>query len=399
MATKLKNLRLTSVDLVPRGANQEADICLYKSADDAESPTEREKNIFKRFLGWLRDNPAEAEYEDDSTIETEEEVPEDPADVYKSAIFESLQSILTDETLSAEDRGEMITKSIEEYHEAMVELAKFNHNHDALGRFASGGGGGGGAAGAKFNAKDAENKLNEIGRRRINGGAKNDDYEVLGETLHSAPVGTVYTETGNRGAKFQYTKTKDGDSKRDDEWEDEGGNTHSSHNLSMTWGGRDAGANSFKFDTADTAPTREEVQDSRTNAVNGQLRQWTGGKSDRYDEIEEIEVEKFNPNHDASGRFASGGGGGGVSHKPFNGGNAHAVLSEMPQGSQVTIRTDKRDAVFTKKENGTAMGVVWGYSDSTGGRGNMSQGSLGDIINSGGNRVFGTIKDAWTGKF
>ena len=38
MATKLKNLRLTSVDLVRRGANQEADICLYKSMDGA--PTE-----------------------------------------------------------------------------------------------------------------------------------------------------------------------------------------------------------------------------------------------------------------------------------------------------------------------------------------------------------------------
>lgn len=170
MATKLKNLRLTSVDLVPRGANQEADICLYKSADDAESPTESEKNIFKRFIGWLRENPAEAEYEAENTVETEDETPADPADLYKSAIFESLQSILTDETLSDEDRGEMITKSIEEYHEAMVELfknqaepeetpapvdsyvedieeieeievEKFNPNHDASGRFASGGGG------------------------------------------------------------------------------------------------------------------------------------------------------------------------------------------------------------------------------------------------------------------
>ena len=35
MATKLKNLRLTSVDLVKAGANQEADICLYKSLDGA----------------------------------------------------------------------------------------------------------------------------------------------------------------------------------------------------------------------------------------------------------------------------------------------------------------------------------------------------------------------------
>ena len=33
MATKLKNMRLTSVDLVGRGANQEADICLFKGMD------------------------------------------------------------------------------------------------------------------------------------------------------------------------------------------------------------------------------------------------------------------------------------------------------------------------------------------------------------------------------
>jgi hypothetical protein len=41
MATKLKNMRLTSVDLVPAGANQEADICLFKSldGDPAEKPT------------------------------------------------------------------------------------------------------------------------------------------------------------------------------------------------------------------------------------------------------------------------------------------------------------------------------------------------------------------------
>lgn len=31
--TMLKNMRLTSVDLVGRGANQEADICLFKGLD------------------------------------------------------------------------------------------------------------------------------------------------------------------------------------------------------------------------------------------------------------------------------------------------------------------------------------------------------------------------------
>jgi len=36
MANKLKNIQLTSVDLVRAGANQEADICLFKSAAPPE---------------------------------------------------------------------------------------------------------------------------------------------------------------------------------------------------------------------------------------------------------------------------------------------------------------------------------------------------------------------------
>lgn len=46
MATKLRELQLTSVDLVRAGANQEADICLFKSLDGApheETPTEPPK--------------------------------------------------------------------------------------------------------------------------------------------------------------------------------------------------------------------------------------------------------------------------------------------------------------------------------------------------------------------
>lgn len=45
MANKLRNLRLTSVDLVRAGANQEADICIVKGLDGApeeiEAPTGR----------------------------------------------------------------------------------------------------------------------------------------------------------------------------------------------------------------------------------------------------------------------------------------------------------------------------------------------------------------------
>lgn len=122
MATKLKKMKLTSVDLVRAGANQEADICLFKSADHqeaADTPTEQERNIFKRFLGWLRENPAESDVEPDDDIEKADE---DLEEIYKSAINESLQSIVADESMSAEEKNDMIAKSIDQYHERLAEL-------------------------------------------------------------------------------------------------------------------------------------------------------------------------------------------------------------------------------------------------------------------------------------
>ncbi len=49
MATKLQKMQLTSVDLVRAGANQEADICLFKSLDGApaEEPPKATKTISK----------------------------------------------------------------------------------------------------------------------------------------------------------------------------------------------------------------------------------------------------------------------------------------------------------------------------------------------------------------
>ncbi len=43
MAAKLKNLKLTSVDLVRAGANQGADICLYKSLEPPDQFDEIEE--------------------------------------------------------------------------------------------------------------------------------------------------------------------------------------------------------------------------------------------------------------------------------------------------------------------------------------------------------------------
>lgn len=211
MATKLKNLRMTSVDLVRNGANQAADICLYKSADptdDPTMPTAEETNVLKRFFARLFATPAEAAVEPDDPIEKADEESY-LADVYKSAITESLQSIAADETLSATEKNDMIAKSLSEYHDAMLDLfgfgpeeeplqksdddddlddwewdeeeeeevedvEKFNENHDALGRFAPAGGGGGasGASGGRFSAKDFQ------GSEAVAGAANKLDKEM-----------------------------------------------------------------------------------------------------------------------------------------------------------------------------------------------------------------------------
>lgn len=45
MAQRLKKMELTSVDLVRAGANQEADICLFKSLDGQPSEESNEKAL------------------------------------------------------------------------------------------------------------------------------------------------------------------------------------------------------------------------------------------------------------------------------------------------------------------------------------------------------------------
>ena len=132
MATKLKKMKLTSVDLVRAGANQEADICLFKSADPpeaTESPTEPEKNIFKRFIHWLRENPTEADTEPHSHIEKGEENP-DLELIYKSALAESLHSIMQDDTLTDIEKKDMSETSLRQYAEKIRELERDEENYD-----------------------------------------------------------------------------------------------------------------------------------------------------------------------------------------------------------------------------------------------------------------------------
>lgn len=133
MANRLKNMRLTSVDLVRNGANQEADICLFKSADpeeDPAQPTTEEKNIFKCFINWLRKNADAADDElvekDYSTFDSLTAARENTEKLwqYTSALTESIQSIMRDQDLDKSQKLQMMLQSLEQFDGAMEQLLK-----------------------------------------------------------------------------------------------------------------------------------------------------------------------------------------------------------------------------------------------------------------------------------
>lgn len=134
MANKLKNMRLTSVDLVRNGANQEADICLYKSADPPEAteqPTEAEIGVFKRLLNFLRENPAEGAVEPTAPVEKDYSTFDqinsnrensDKLWRYTDALTCSIRSIQEDHDLDKDQKLEMMKQSLGEFTAAMEDL-------------------------------------------------------------------------------------------------------------------------------------------------------------------------------------------------------------------------------------------------------------------------------------
>lgn len=118
MAQKLKKLEITSVDLVERGANQDAYIKFYKSKEKGARMNLSEKiaRAVSKALGTLSDDFMEpAEYIEKTGDE----------------MRMSIDSILEDEGLSEEEKGAMIQKSFDEYSE---ELAKSARNWKRPGR-------------------------------------------------------------------------------------------------------------------------------------------------------------------------------------------------------------------------------------------------------------------------
>lgn len=264
MATKLKKMKLTSVDLVRAGANQEADICLYKSADPqeaAEGPTEDEKSIFKRFLAFIRGTPTKAENEPHSPVEKAEE-PADIESIYKSALVDSIHSIYTDENLTDIEKKAMAEQSIGQFQERMKEtlrddddwddewddddpedwnedwdddtddepddepdddpeddryddieeigeeVHKFNPNHDSDGRFSTSGGGGGAAPAAGGGAAEHVKALNNLPKKNGMSKVGYEEIKAYESVLNKMPKGTKLSFRHSAGTDT-YERTSD----------------------------------------------------------------------------------------------------------------------------------------------------------------------------------------------
>lgn len=115
--TKLKKMKLSSVDFVRRGANPAADIALYKSDGDI---TPEEEELEKSFFKSLSDSVANAVKKAFGMDEEEDELldikkAEQDLIMFAGILGESFSSIMKDDTLSQKDRVSMVEKSVSEF--------------------------------------------------------------------------------------------------------------------------------------------------------------------------------------------------------------------------------------------------------------------------------------------
>lgn len=149
--TKLKKMEFNSVDMVRRGANQEADIVLFKNeegipgndppADAPEAPgmVEVPNGLWKSILDFAKGlvaktEPEETEAEAEGTEEGVEKTAEtfdqrralqevrDDRWKYQDALNMSIESILIDDDLNDEEKTSMIGESVDQFAAAYKEM-------------------------------------------------------------------------------------------------------------------------------------------------------------------------------------------------------------------------------------------------------------------------------------
>ena len=115
---KLTDMEYTSVDLVKRGANQDAHIALYKSDGEPETEFSTLKKAFDYLRNLFSDSPGvidppKVEQITKSDIRTE-------YGGYMEALAKSFDLIMDDDEMESEEKAEMMRKSLAEFHTFMV---------------------------------------------------------------------------------------------------------------------------------------------------------------------------------------------------------------------------------------------------------------------------------------
>lgn len=121
--TRLKKLKITSVDMCGAGMNQDAHINLYKSNDkEGEPQTMDAETVKKGFMEALKElfggKPAEVQKAQPMPINKAMNVVTE-AEEMTHEFYKCIDSIICDPTLSNEGRTEMLKKNFEEFSEFM----------------------------------------------------------------------------------------------------------------------------------------------------------------------------------------------------------------------------------------------------------------------------------------
>lgn len=135
--TKLKKMKLTSVDMVRRGANQDAYINLYKSdapADGPEAPdlTEIPQPLWKSIVDLVKGFMGHQESQEDNPDDIEKaESFQDRVTLaeisdnrwrFQDALNMSIDSIIRDEDLEEEEKKRLIDESIDQFAQAYKDM-------------------------------------------------------------------------------------------------------------------------------------------------------------------------------------------------------------------------------------------------------------------------------------
>lgn len=125
MAKRLKNVSVNSVDLCKQGANQRAYICLKKSMEgkNVDLKTSIIQNVCKELNITIEDICKALGF----SIQEEESQEQK----MKKAMSDSITSILLDENKTAEQKQELLQKSVDEFYNTIYDFAKEKQQSEA----------------------------------------------------------------------------------------------------------------------------------------------------------------------------------------------------------------------------------------------------------------------------